>query len=215
MKDRMSVKAGDQVEAKTSRGWQLATVDVVNADGTIDVTFNDRDLYGKKKTGKAWRPSNVRPVDKLAAVWSKIDRSQDGRLSWGELQRAVNGEVLKEAGVSSRSVVGTGQLFDNMDKGGDGIITYDEFKSWYAKLTAGVGLMRLWHSIDTDWNRRITWKELETATEKGKLADLGVEDVSTLLQEIVNMDRDGDGALTFDEFKEYVIKVRTGEHTVG
>jgi hemerythrin len=49
-------QVGESVNAKTSRGWEKATVTRVNGNNTYDVQFS-------QSVGKAWVPGNLEPLD--------------------------------------------------------------------------------------------------------------------------------------------------------
>ena len=76
--------------------------------------------------------------------------------------------------------------FKMLDKDGDGVLTFDEFKSTRKKPEAVEQAERISKLIDTDGDKKISLKEFIFRSPEARFKP---------------MDRDNDGKVTWDEFK--------------
>lgn len=87
----------------------------------------------------------------------------------------------------------TGDVFDRIDRDGDGAISQEEFRNFMA-ATYG--------SKDTDGNRTLTWAELhaDTRPKPADWVDFSLDAVMDAIPTAYSQrDKDGDGKLSRDE----------------
>lgn len=132
-------------------------------------------------------------MDHVETVFNRFDANGDGRISASEL-----GDVMRALG-SSPTADELGRMMAELDTDGDGFIDLKEFSEFY-RGGAGDGrdLRDAFDMYDQDKDGLISASELHRV-----LKNLGdrctLEDCSRMIRSV---DSDGDGCVSFQEFKE-------------
>ena len=146
------------------------------------------------------RPNNVYPQDRdeLQKVFDRFDANRDGKISSSELA-----DVLKALG-SESSPEEISRIMEEIDTDRDGYINLEEF-ALFCKSDGNVDageLLDAFQLYDKDKNGLISATELHHVLEK-----LGERcSVRDCQKMIGSFDSDGDGNISFDEFKEMMTK---------
>ena len=94
------------------------------------------------------------------------------------------------------------------DANGDGMVDYTEFLTAAfdkQKLINDQSLQRAFHVFDADGDGQISKEELQNVFAKGAVASDKGEEV---WEEIMRgVDQDGDGVISYDEFRDCMFKV--------
>jgi Ca2+-binding EF-hand superfamily protein len=112
------------------------------------------------------------------------------RVSWLMALALVAGASAKIDGALAQ---GAGDVFDRIDRNGDGVISEEEFRNWMA-ATYG--------RKDADGNRILTWAELhpDGRPQPADWVDFSLDDVMAAIPvAFAQRDRDGDGKLSREE----------------
>ncbi|ATZ56259.1 Bcsal1 [Botrytis cinerea B05.10] len=141
--------------------------------------------------------------ERVEQLWRNLDTNQKGEINLQELQKGLRriDHPLKNAGDMLRDAVTA------MDKNGDKVIQYDEFRTFVEKTEKE--LFVLFQGIDRDNDNRLDKDELQVAFKKAGLAisksklDLFFEDV----------DMNHDGFITFDEWRNFLLFLPTTAST--
>ena len=141
----------------------------------------------------------------LGSLFAAFDADADGRISASELRECVRATLGAEAAVSAEEAEA---LVADADADGDGLLDAAEFARLVARLQQDAG--------EEDRHRGLRqafgmYSETENNAEAGcitpaslrrMLARLGAhQDVDECRAMICRFDLDGDGVLSFDEFK--------------
>ena len=141
----------------------------------------------------------------LGSLFAAFDADADGRISASELRECMRATLGAEAAVSAEEAEA---LVANADADGDGLLDAAEFARLVARLQQDAG--------EEDRHRGLRqafgmYSETENNAEAGcitpaslrrMLARLGAhQDVDECRAMICRFDLDGDGVLSFDEFK--------------
>ncbi|XP_058195648.1 probable calcium-binding protein CML18 [Rhododendron vialii] len=140
-------------------------------------------------------------MDELKEVFNKFDANGDGKISFTELV-----DVMKALGSGSSTDDDVKKMMDEIDTDRDGFISLDEFADFWSKGSAtafGSGaasaeLKEAFELYDQDKNGLISAAELhQILTRLGEKCS--VEDCGRMIKSV---DSDGDGYVSFDEFKK-------------
>ena len=139
----------------------------------------------------------VTQVDKneLISVFRALDSSGDGKLTQTELVpycKKVFGDSFSDEDIQ--------QIMKRVDTDGSGYIDYSEFIAAAMdkkKLLSEEKLEAAFKAFDTDHNGKITAQELKSFLESEVKVD-----ISAYRRLIQQVDKNGDGVIDFDEFKE-------------
>lgn len=133
--------------------------------------------------------------DEIQKVFNRFDTNQDGKISADEL-----GGVLKALG-SDTSAEEVSRMMDEIDTDHDGAINLDEFASFCAREDAYSSgekeLHEAFEMYDQDHDGKISASELhQILTRIGERCS--IEDCGGMIKTV---DSDGDGYVSFEEFK--------------
>mmetsp|Transcript_30898 Transcript_30898/g.49577 ORF Transcript_30898/g.49577 Transcript_30898/m.49577 type:complete len:546 (-) Transcript_30898:313-1950(-) len=132
------------------------------------------------------------PSKQVLRHFKRLDADNDGFLDLEELTF-----LLLDMGYVGHTAKEEAQkMIENADKNGDGVIDFDEFKQvWYRKVltTNDQYIHRVFAVFDDNGDGFIDAKELH-----GVLGD----DFEQILKMIEEVDENGDGKLSFDEFQK-------------
>uniref|UniRef100_A0A0G4GRZ0 non-specific serine/threonine protein kinase n=1 Tax=Chromera velia CCMP2878 TaxID=1169474 RepID=A0A0G4GRZ0_9ALVE len=139
-------------------------------------------------------------VAKAPAVFRELDKDHDGLLSEDDLS-----EGLKELGVPPEDVP---RIVDALDCDDSGLISYTEFVASLIdvhKDDFDRHLMSVFRNFDVNGDGRITRDELARLLTSGGLrVEQSRQRGKELEQVMSELDRDGDGIITFEEFRAYM-----------
>lgn len=115
-----------------------------------------------------------------------------------QLQQATMAYICNQIS-NSTQVKELKKLFKEFDKNGDGVLSYDEFKTgyiaMYGKGLQGMELETIISQIDKDGSGKIEYEEFLTAT----INNSNIINDQNLRAAFVKFDRDGSGKLSIDE----------------
>lgn len=135
-------------------------------------------------------------------VFSRFDANGDGRISASELESVVR--ALGGSDVRPEELRG---MMEEMDADRDGFVNLQEFAAFHRpsaafEMDADAELRDAFEMYDLDRNGRITAEELHLVLRR--LGDAcSVADCSRMIRSV---DADGDGSVSFDEFKNMMTK---------
>ncbi|XP_048543456.1 probable calcium-binding protein CML25/26 [Triticum urartu] len=146
---------------------------------------------------------NSRPIMAVPSVFAAFDEDGDGKVSASELRRCMEATLGEDVSEEEAAAV-----LATVDVDGDGLLNQKEF----SRLTAGAGAQE---EDDADVKRRclreafgmyassptedtITPASLRRTLSRLGSHELGVEECRAM---ICRFDLDGDGKLSFDEFR--------------
>eukprot|EP00011_Vannellida_sp_DIVA3-517-6-12_P015261 CAMPEP_0114632040 /NCGR_PEP_ID=MMETSP0168-20121206/14724_1 /TAXON_ID=95228 ORGANISM="Vannella sp., Strain DIVA3 517/6/12" /NCGR_SAMPLE_ID=MMETSP0168 /ASSEMBLY_ACC=CAM_ASM_000044 /LENGTH=207 /DNA_ID=CAMNT_0001843627 /DNA_START=64 /DNA_END=687 /DNA_ORIENTATION=- len=141
-------------------------------------------------------------------------------------------EILEESGLKRIARTPYAErLFTLLDKNGDGVVDFKEFVSGFALLCKGTAEDKIRYSFsayDKDGNGQISRPELEEMFKSAWMAgfktmsstdldesELSVQEINDFCEDcaktfasnvLEQMDTDGDGQLSYDEFKEFALQ---------
>ncbi|KAK9130644.1 hypothetical protein Sjap_011131 [Stephania japonica] len=176
-----------------------------NTSSTTLITTNKVSTKEREK-----KSSSHYDKAKMEQVFATFDKNGDGFITKEEL-----GESLRSIGLfsSEKEVVG---MFDKLDSNRDGLIDVDEFREMYDSLgrpkreaeeeedeelvNQEEELREAFNVFDGDRDGLITVAELGSVLSSLGLKQGGrIEDCKEMIRKV---DKDGDGMVSFDEFKE-------------
>lgn len=131
----------------------------------------------------------------LKKIFSKIDTSGDGQLTYKELKEGLNS--LHNKGLLSTAINENelDKIIESIDSDGDGHISYEEFLkvSIDQKLLINDKNLKLaFNNFDTNKDGQLSIDELKHV--------LGTTDNDYIKEIIKNIDKDNNGNISFDEF---------------
>lgn len=134
-------------------------------------------------------------------MFDRYDKNGDGKISSQELR-----EALDSIGPKATTREEIDRIMSEIDKDGDGHIDFDEFLEFFRGGTTDgsrdESLRDAFDYYDLDRNGLISAKELHSVMRKlGEKCTLS--DCSRMISSV---DRDGDGSVNFDEFKEMMTR---------
>ncbi|OWM84993.1 probable calcium-binding protein CML23 [Punica granatum] len=141
-------------------------------------------------------------IEEARRVFDKYDKNGDGKISSQELQ-----EALDSIGLKATTTEETEQIISEIDKDGDGHIDFEEFLEFFRTGGSPDGgdnqtLMDAFNYYDLDRSGLISASELHSVLRKlGEKCSL-----SDCRRMISSVDKDGDGNVNFEEFKEMMTK---------
>eukprot|EP00051_Salpingoeca_urceolata_P002211 m.48132 g.48132 ORF g.48132 m.48132 type:complete len:307 (-) comp11972_c0_seq2:74-994(-) len=130
---------------------------------------------------------------RVRATFEKFDKNNDGKLCKAELKAALAG-----AGVPA-SDAAVGELLTLMDTSKDGVVTFDEFQTFYAERVRQ--LRSTFDQLDTRGKGRLTAADLRTALARLKMT-ASDEEIRDLLR---RADTDSSGDISFEEFRRFLL----------
>ncbi|PBP25754.1 hypothetical protein BUE80_DR003389, partial [Diplocarpon rosae] len=139
---------------------------------------------------------------RIEKFWKTLDLQNKGKLDLNGLKKGLNriDHPLKNANDMLEDVIRA------MDKDGDKVIQYKEFHTFVERTEKE--LRTLFHSIDRDKDGRLDKVELRNAFKK---AGLSVPN-SKLDQFFFEVDKNHDGYITFDEWRDFLLFLPTNTH---
>ncbi|PBP23223.1 putative calcium dependent mitochondrial carrier protein [Diplocarpon rosae] len=139
---------------------------------------------------------------RIEKFWKKLDPQNKGKLDLNGLKKGLNriDHPLKNANDMLEDIIRA------MDKDGDKVIQYKEFHTFVERTEKE--LRTLFHSIDRDKDGRLDKVELRNAFKK---AGLSVPN-SKLDQFFFEVDKNHDGYITFDEWRDFLLFLPTNIH---
>ncbi|KAK2627954.1 hypothetical protein QTJ16_002600 [Diplocarpon rosae] len=139
---------------------------------------------------------------RIEKFWKKLDPQNKGKLDLNGLKKGLNriDHPLKNANDMLEDIIRA------MDKDGDKVIRYKEFHTFVERTEKE--LRTLFHSIDRDKDGRLDKVELRNAFKK---AGLSVP-ISKLDQFFFEVDKNHDGYITFDEWRDFLLFLPTNIH---
>lgn len=144
-------------------------------------------------------------IEGLVNIFESLDTDADGKLSAAELAAG-----LAELGAEPDSI---GQLLSSIDVDGDGSIQYTEFVASLLQVQGRLVedvVFHAFHIFDVNGDGHISLDELRSMISgEGPLVAL-LPDGKTVEQALVEMDLSRDGAVSFDEFKNYLLSQSNG-----
>jgi calcium-dependent protein kinase len=139
-------------------------------------------------------------VEELRKVFMEFDENGDGRLTKDELIKGLNKVMTPQEAVSE-----VNRIMDLIDVDGNGFIEYEEFLRASLnkeKILTQDNLKIVFNMFDKDKSGKITPQELKNVLGK----DSNISD--DVWKEIVGeIDGNGDGEISFNEFKQMMAKV--------
>ncbi|KAL9599489.1 MAG: hypothetical protein Q9219_003828 [cf. Caloplaca sp. 3 TL-2023] len=128
-------------------------------------------------------------------LWQKLDTQKEGHLDANGLKRGLKkiDHPLQNADDLLRDV------FNAVDKNGDGRIEYAEFRSFVEQTENQ--LLKLFNSIDRDHNGQLDKRELESAFTRAGL----VVSKPKFDQFFSEVDANKDGAISFEEWRDFLL----------
>ncbi|KAF7892050.1 hypothetical protein EAF00_008352 [Botryotinia globosa] len=141
--------------------------------------------------------------ERVEQLWRKLDTNQKGEINLQELQKGLRkiDHPLKNAGDMLRDAVKA------MDKNGDEVIQYDEFRTFVEKTEKE--LFVLFQGIDRDHDNRLDKDELQVAFKKAGLT-ISKSKLDLFFEEV---DMNHDGFITFDEWRNFLLFLPTTAST--
>jgi calcium-dependent protein kinase len=139
-------------------------------------------------------------VKELEKIFKKLDVNKDGKLTKEEL---LNGCDVFFKDIPSKKE-DLEEIFENCDIDGDGFIEYEEFLCACIdkkKLLCEDYLKLAFNFFDLDGSGTITLKELQTVLKGEGEYNISMDLIVKIVSEI---DVNGDGKITFDEFKKFM-----------
>ncbi|KAK4745151.1 hypothetical protein SAY87_011463 [Trapa incisa] len=132
-------------------------------------------------------------IDEAKHVFKKYDMNGDGKISSEELREAM--DWIGPGGTTRDEI---DLIISEFDKDGDGHLDFDEFMEFFAGCGGDETLRDAFDLFDLDRNGLISAKNLHSVMMKlGEGCSL-----SECRRMISSVDRDGDGNVNFEEFKE-------------
>ncbi|KAI9703807.1 MAG: hypothetical protein M1836_007577 [Candelina mexicana] len=132
---------------------------------------------------------------RVERLWRTLDTRAEGQLDLNALKKGLKkmDHPLKNADVLLQDVLKA------VDTNGDGVIQYNEFRTFVAETERE--LRTLFNSIDRDHNGQLDKNELQAAFARAGLA----VPRSKLDQFFSEVDTDRDGTISFDEWRNFLL----------
>jgi len=152
----------------------------------------------------------VKAGDILLHPWmleKEVPNEKSLQLNFGSLKNFRNSEKLKKAALtyiasqlSESEISGLSKLFENLDKNGDGVLTFEEIKSGLSGLGEKTAkeVQAVLDGIDTDQSGTINYTEFIAATMERNLY-LKEEKLWSCFK---MFDKDGSGKISAAELKD-------------
>ncbi|EED13076.1 calcium dependent mitochondrial carrier protein, putative [Talaromyces stipitatus ATCC 10500] len=140
--------------------------------------------------------------DRVDKLWEIIDTRRQGSVDFNGLKKGLRrmDHPLKNADSMLQ------QVFKTVDMNGDGRIQYGEFRDFVSR--ADEALWELFKSIDRNQNGEIDRAELRYA-----FSSAGITVSSPVLDEfLAQMDRNNDGVITYNEWRDFLLFLPTEDH---
>jgi calcium-dependent protein kinase len=146
-------------------------------------------------------------VHEAIKLFNKIDKNGDGQISKEELSKGLE-NTLKLSGNDLKEKVNT--IFNNIDTDHNGIIEYEEFiraavdKEYFL---SDKFLRFAFNYFDRDRNGQISFNEIKQLFNQSEKNKYNNEIQNQLQQNFQEMDINGDGILSFEEFVQMTKKI--------
>ncbi|CAD6228105.1 unnamed protein product [Miscanthus lutarioriparius] len=148
---------------------------------------------------------SISSSSELGSLFAAFDADADGRISASELRECMRATLGAEAAVSAEEAEA---LVADADADGDGLLDAAEFARLVARLQQDAGEedrhrgLRLAFGMYSETENNMEAGCITPASLRRMLARLGAhQDVDECRHMICRFDLDGDGVLSFDEFK--------------
>nr|CDS30945.1 EF HAND 1 calcium binding site [Hymenolepis microstoma] len=147
-----------------------------------------------------------RQLEELRDIFNCFDTDGNGTISKEEFSKVLSVVSLNPSSVQMEL------LMSHVDINGDGQIAFDEFVECFGakELTSApdvTTLQETFRVFDKDNDGYITSAELQTVLQQLGLEVTGNEAADILAE----ADRDGDGRVTFEEFKKMILDIPSSE----
>jgi len=142
----------------------------------------------------------MEPQVKIGELFERLDKNNDGSLDVDELY-----ELFRQIGVTGeQAIIEAKAIISASDTDGSGAIEIDEFKQiWQRKLLTEneAYIHAVFKVLDEDGGGTIDSFELANVLDMHQEGDLD------LLKDIINeVDADGDGVISFQEFRNAMVE---------
>jgi calcium-dependent protein kinase len=141
-------------------------------------------------------------VANLKNIFTSIDKNGDGQLTVAELM-----DGIQKSGMNSDKLgVDIKEIINNIDSNASGVIDYTEFVAATLEKKKYMREDRLWSAFrvfDIDGNGTISREELRKILLGGNVDVEGDKSLDDVIREV---DTDGDGEISFDEFVKMMSK---------
>ncbi|KAK4804174.1 hypothetical protein SAY86_003991 [Trapa natans] len=155
------------------------------------------DRRSRRSSGSGHGVNSQGTINEAKRVFEKYDKNGDGKISSEELREALN-----SIGPGAATSDETDLMISELDKNGDGHIDFDEFMEFFAGCGGDETLRDAFDYYDLDRNGLISAEELHSVL--GKLGEkFSLSDCRKMIRSV---DRDGDGNVNFEEFKEMMTR---------
>eukprot|EP00941_MAST-03F_sp_MAST-3F-sp1_P003921 g3921.t1 len=165
-------------------------------------------------------PENLSVEERVRMLFDDIDEDGSGELDKNEVRL-----LAEKMGEKMTSFLGGSkkldEAFNEMDPNGDGTVTFDEFLEWYKRTHPAdpedfeAQIKYLFEQIDEDGSGELDKEEVAVmAAKMGEKLKGRFGSTKALDEAFAEMDPNGDGSVTFDEFKSWYFREHpmTQEH---
>lgn len=148
--------------------------------------------------------SNLDEVKRIGKVFAKIDKSHRGKLTLEELEYALNDYLVGDKNEQNKRIQA---IFEHLDSDKNGFIEFEEF------CRAGINkraflddkiLKFIFDFFDKNEKGEISY---ETFKDVFGLKDTDVEEEKMLNEMLKKIDIDGNGKISFEEFKKTMLEI--------
>lgn len=150
------------------------------------------------------RESQLARNTRVQLLWEKLDTRKEGHLDLEGLRQGLKRieHPLKDAEHVLQDILHA------IDTSKDGLIQFEEFKAFLEG--ADKELWNIFHSVDLDSNGKIDQTELQEALERAGITANG----ERLQQFFEFMDRNRDGVISFEEWRDFLMFMPNPETSI-